>query len=89
MPAIEKESYSFQRKRIERIANELAPGKRVEFDEASTFIKFRIRDEVTGVNLTEPSGEWFADELADKSDTWLRDFVIRLSNGKISKGLSK
>jgi hypothetical protein len=89
MPVIEKDSYAFQRKRIERIVNELAPGKRVEFDETSTFVKFRVRDDVAGVNLTEPSGEWFADELADKSDAWLRDFVIRLSNGKISKGLSK
>jgi len=79
----EKDTYQFQRARVERIANELAPGKSVEFDEASTFIKFRIRDTFTGVNLTEPSGEWFPDELADKSDAWVREFIKRLSNGKI------
>jgi hypothetical protein len=83
MPVTEKDTYSFQRARIERVAGELAPGKTVEFDEASTFIKFRIRDNFVGVNLTEPSGEWFSDELADKSDDWLRNFIKRLSNGKL------
>lgn len=83
MIVTEKDTYQFQRARIERIAGELAPGKSVEFDEASTFIKFRIRDNFLRVNLTEPSGEWFPDELADKSDDWLRDFIKHLSNGKL------
>ena len=83
MIVAEKDAYQFQRARIERIAGELAPEKTVEFDEASTFIKFRIRDNFLGVNLTEPSGEWFPDELADKSDAWLRNFIKHLSNGKL------
>jgi len=83
MPLLEKDSYHFQRARIERIAGELAPGESVEFDEASTFIKFRIRDNFLGVNLTEPSGEWLPSELADKSDGWLRAFIKQLSNGKL------
>jgi hypothetical protein len=83
MPLLEKDSYHFQRARVERIAGELAPGKSVEFDEASTFIKFRIRDNFLGVNLTERSGEWLPSELADKSDEWLRAFIKHLSNGKI------
>lgn len=83
MPVLEKDSYQFQRARVERIAGELAPGKSVEFDEASTFIKFRIRDNVLGINLTEPSGDWFPSVLADKSDEWLRAFIQQLSNGKI------
>jgi hypothetical protein len=83
MIAAEKDTYQFQRARVERIAGELAPGKTVEFDEASTLIKFRVRDHFLGVNLTEPSGEWFPDELADKSDDWLRNFIKNLSNGKL------
>ena len=83
MIVAEKDAYQFQRASIERIAGESAPGKSVEFDEASTFIKFRIRDNFLGVNLTEPSSEWFPDELADKSDAWLRNFIKHLSNGKL------
>jgi hypothetical protein len=80
---LEKDSYQFQRARIERIVAELAPGKTLEFDEASTLIKFRVRDSTLGVNLTEPSGEWLPGELADKSDDWLRAFIRQLSSGKL------
>ena len=83
MPTPEKDAYKFQRERVERISQELAPGKTVEFDESSTFIKFRIMDTAAGVILTEPSGEFFPNELADKSDDWLRQFIRGLSNGKI------
>ena len=83
MPLPERDSYQFQRARIEGIVAELAPGKTVEFDEALTFIKFRVRDNTLGVNLTEPSGEWLPSELADKSDDWLRDYIKQLSNGKL------
>jgi len=78
----DKDTYQFQRARVERMARELAPGKTVEFDEASTFIKFRVRDNFLRINLTEPSGEWLPDVLADKSDDWLRTFIRHLSNGK-------
>jgi len=80
-----QDMYSSQRVRIERIVGELAPGKRVEFDESSTLIKFRVRDDATRLNLTEASGDWFPDELAEKSDAWLRDFVLQLSNGKLRR----
>lgn len=83
MPVLEKDSYQFQRARIERIVGELAPGKTVEFDEASTLIKFRVRDNTIGVNLTEPSGEWLPSQLADKPDDWIRGFIKQLSNGKL------
>jgi hypothetical protein len=36
MQVAERDQYSVQRGRVERIVNELAPGKRVEFDEEST-----------------------------------------------------
>ena len=79
----EKDTFAFQRERVMRICTELAPGKKVEFDEANSLIKFRIRDERLGVNLTEASGEWVPSVLADRSDGWLREFVKKLSNGKI------
>lgn len=80
---LEKDGYWFQRARVTRICNELAPGKLVEFDEASTFVKFRIRDPFLRVHLTEPSGEWVPSVLADYSDEQLRGFIKDLSNGKI------
>jgi hypothetical protein len=80
---LEKDSYGFQKARITRICNELAPGKLVEFDETISLIKFRVRDDVLRVDLTEPSGEWLPSVLADKSDAWLRNFIKMLSNGKI------
>jgi hypothetical protein len=79
----EKDTYNFQRKRVTRICNELAPGKKVEFDDANSLIKFRIRDERLGINLTEASGEWVPSVLSERSDGWLREFVKNLSNGKI------
>jgi hypothetical protein len=78
-----KDGYWFQRERLTRICNELAPGKLVEFDETNTFIKFRVRDEALRVDLTEPSGEWIPSVLADMSDNRLRALVKHLSNGKI------
>ena len=83
MAVLEKDTYKFQCARIERISQEMAPGMTVEFDETVTVIKFRIRDRTAGVNLTEPSGDWFPDELADKSDAWVRKFIKQLGNGKI------
>jgi hypothetical protein len=79
----EKDGYWFQRERLTHICNELAPGKLVEFDETTSFIKFRVRDDFLRVNLTEPSGEWIPSVLADHTDNWLRDFVKHLSNGKV------
>jgi hypothetical protein len=61
----------------------MAPGKVVEFDEASTFIWFRVRDPLLNIDLTEISSEWIPSELADKSDDWLRAFIRNLANGKI------
>jgi len=77
------DTYEFQKKRIVHIFEEIAPGKVVEFDDASTFIRFRVRDPRLNINLTEVSGEWLPSELADKSDDWLRAFIRNLANGKI------
>ncbi len=80
---IGRNDYEFQRERVVRIANELAPGKAVEFDETKTFIRFRIFDPATHTALTVSSGEWISSELADKSDGELRAFIKQLSSGKI------
>jgi hypothetical protein len=79
-----KDSYDYQRARIERIAGELVRDGVVKFDEDSTFIKFRVAHKALGTNLTESSGEWFPIELVDKSDDWVRQLIITLSNGKIT-----
>jgi hypothetical protein len=78
-----EDTYDFQKARMTRICSELAPGKRVDFDKTTSWIKFKVRDDVLRISLTEPSGEWAPSELADKSDDWLRVFVRHLSNGKI------
>jgi len=83
MVTLEKDSYAYQRARVERIAGELAPEGAGEFDETSTMVKFRIRHKSLTVDLIEPFGEWFPSELADKSDDWLRQSIKNRSHGKI------
>lgn len=78
-----EDTYDFQKGRITRICNELAPGKRVDFDKNTSWIKFKVRDDFLRISLTEPLGEWLPSQLADKSDDWLRAFVKQLSSGKI------
>ena len=78
-----EDTYDFQRDRITRICSELAPGRRVDFDKTTSWIKFKVRDDFLRISLTEPSGEWLPSQLADKSDDWLRSLVKQLSNGKI------
>jgi hypothetical protein len=73
------DTYQFQKQRIIRIVEELAPGKIVEFDDASIFIRFRVRDPFMNIHLTEASGEWIPSELADRSDDWLRQFITDLA----------
>lgn len=79
----EKDMYDFQKARLTRLVADLAPGKQIEFDENSSFIRFRVFDPVTRTVLSEISGEWIPSEAADKSDDWWRNFIRRLSNGKI------
>lgn len=78
-----KDSYSFQRARIIRICDELAPGSEVQFDETTSDLRFQVRQGHLGIKLTESSGHRDPSELADKSDEWVRAFIIQLSNGKI------
>jgi hypothetical protein len=83
--ALEKDSFAFQKARVTRICNELAPGKEVVFNNSRALINFYVRDTLLGThtNLTEGSGDWVPSVLADKSDEELRDLIKRFSNGKI------
>ena len=83
MLALEKDSCEYQRARVVRVVSEMSPRAAVEFDELSPFIKFRVRDNLFRMDLTEPSGEWLPFILADKSDDRLRSFIRHLSNGKL------
>ena len=77
-------TFAFEKARVARICNELAPGKQVRFSDSRILINFYIHDEFSGVNLTEGSGDWVPGELGDKSDDEIRDLVRRFSNGKIT-----
>lgn len=70
---------------LERIVKELAPHSVLEFhpDVPANWIKFRITDGATGTILAVSLGDWHVSEIADKSDTWLRDFIKHLGAGKI------
>ncbi len=54
---VDEDSYAFQRARVAKVCTELAPGKLVEFDETSTWIKFKITDPVTRIRVT--GGAWY------------------------------
>ena len=79
----ETDSYSCQKRRIERVVDDFLPGKKAEFDEATTFIRFRVVDPVTNAPLTGICGEWFVSEIADKSDDWLKALIRNSSGGII------
>jgi hypothetical protein len=78
-------TFAFEKARVTRLCNELAPGKQVRFSESRVLINFHIRDEFSEINLTEASGDWVPGELGDKSDDEIRDLVRRFSNGKITQ----
>ncbi len=79
-----KGTYEYEKARVTRICNELAPGRLALFAGSRNLINFQIRDAFFEVNLTETSGDWTPGELEDMSDDDIRDLVKRLSNGKIS-----
>jgi hypothetical protein len=78
-----EDTRDFQIARLTRICNEMAPGKRVDFYERTSWIRFKIRDDFFNISLTDSSGEWVPSVLAGKSDDELRAFIKQLSNGKI------
>jgi hypothetical protein len=81
----DKDAYKVQRARLERIVTELSPRFEIEFDADATpnWIEFRIADNQTGAVLAVSPGDWHVSEIADKSDSWLRKFIVSLSGGKI------
>jgi hypothetical protein len=79
----EEDTRKFQVARLTQLVRERAPGKEITFDDARTFIRFRITDPATGTELLEPKGEWEPSELADKSDDALWAMIRQFSNGKL------
>jgi hypothetical protein len=77
-------SYQSEKARIVRVIEGMASGKVVvEFDDASAFIRFKVRAQFLNTKLIENSGEWPPDELSRKSDDELRALIRNLSGGKI------
>jgi len=79
----DEETLRGQRERIEQLAREITPHGRVEFDaKKPNRISFRVIDNNTGTVLAA-SGEMHADQLADKPDEWVREYICHLSGGDI------
>jgi hypothetical protein len=76
----EKDTYEFQRARVIRLAAEI--GKKVEFDESVTWIKFRAGDAGVKLRATPHSGEIEPSVLADKSDSWVKALILQLASPK-------
>jgi hypothetical protein len=79
----EEDTYKFQVDRLKQLVSERASRKEITFDKTRTFIRFRIRDLVTGVELVEPKGEWLPSEFASRSDDELWNLIQHLSAGKL------
>jgi hypothetical protein len=79
----DEENLRTQRNRVKTLAAEITPHGRVEFDSLTpNHITFRIVDQNTGTVLAE-SGQLHANELAEKSDEWIRQYIRQLGGGDI------
>ena len=79
----DEENLRTQRNRVEKLAAEITPHGRVEFDpHTPNHITFRIVDQNTGTVLAA-SGQLHANELAGKSDEWVRQYIRQLGGGDI------
>jgi hypothetical protein len=81
---LNRETYSAQKDRIERIAAGMR--KQVEFDSNRTgdsadisVVNFRAADDGKPFLATISSGDLPVSELAHKSDSWLRQLILRLA----------
>jgi hypothetical protein len=79
----EEDTYEFQTARLRKLLAERAPGKEISFDPTHTIIRFRISDPASKTELLTPKGEWFPDELADKSDDIVWGMLRRLAKGRL------
>jgi dihydrodipicolinate synthase/N-acetylneuraminate lyase len=82
-PMRPEDTSKFQVNRLDRLVSERASGKRIDFDEIRTFVRFRITDLAAGVVLVASSGEWEPSVLADKSNDELWRLIQHLSGGKL------
>jgi hypothetical protein len=78
---VTKDTYEFQRARVTRLASEI--GKRVEFDETVTSIKFRVTEEGKKFKPTTSSDKLYPDlspsVLSDKTDSWVKKLILKLA----------
>lgn len=82
-PMQDQQKLSAQRIRIEKLAKEITPHGRVEFDpQTSNLIAFRIIDQNTGTVLAA-SAQFGVDQLTGKSDEWIRRYIHELGGGDI------
>jgi len=79
----EKDTYTFQVKRVRRVVEEHWPGKTVEVDPSPVAIRFRVMDPATGTVLAEVLETNAPSEFADKypTDEVLATFIKNRSNG--------
>jgi hypothetical protein len=72
-----------QRNRIEKLVAEITPHGRVEFDlQTPSRIAFKIVDGNTDTVLAV-SGQLHVNELACKSDEWVRQYIRQLGGGDL------
>jgi hypothetical protein len=77
------EKLCVQRGRIEKLAAEITPHGRVEFDlQIPNRIAFKIVDGNTDTVLAV-SGQLHVKELAGKSDDWVRQYIRQLGGGDL------
>jgi hypothetical protein len=81
----DKDNYLIQRKRLERLINEMEPHGAVHWDESRSphFLRLRVDHPKMRIVLVETSGDWPVSEIADKSDDQVRELIVRLSNNRI------
>lgn len=80
--AEEKDTYKFQAKRVHRVVEENAPGKKVEMDPSPLTIRFRVIDPATGTELARVLEDRTPRDFADKfpTDDELWKFIKERSN---------
>ena len=79
----EDEKLRTQRTRVEKLVAEITPHGRVEFDlQTPNRITFKLVDRNTDTVLAV-SGQLHVNELAGKSDEWVRQYICHLGGGDI------
>ena len=83
--SVPNDNYRVQQARLERLADELAPGCQVHFDpdRVPTFVRMRVDHPATGTILIVSSGDWHVSEIGDKTDGEVKQLLRSWSGGKL------